>query len=187
MSKLNKYMKIQSIAVFCGSKNGTNPIYAQHAIELGKLLSQNNITLIYGGGGKGLMGSLANVMIENKGTVIGVIPKILMEWEQHNENISQLLVVEDMHTRKKKMYELCDAALILPGGLGTLDELFEMMTWNQLSIHNKPIYLLNSNGFYDYLIQHILLLEKNEFLYEPVDKRIHFLTQPDELLQLLQS
>ena len=90
-----------------------------------------------------------------------------------------------MHERKKKMYELCDAALILPGGFGTLDELFEMLTWNQLSIHDKPIFILNSSGFYDHLITHIHQLQKNGFLYEPAEKRIKFLKSPGELLRRL--
>lgn len=174
-------MKIESLAVFCGSKTGANPVYSNHAAVLGKLLATKKITLIYGGGSKGIMGNLADAMIENNGTVIGVIPKILLAWEQHHEGISQLLVVDDMHIRKKKMYDLSDAAMILPGGFGTLDELFEMLTWNQLSIHNKPIFILNSEGFYDHLIQHMELLEKNEFLYEPLSKRLTFLSHPNEL------
>ncbi len=177
---------IQSLAVFCGSKNGNNPIFSEHATALGKLLAQNNITLIYGGGGKGIMGSLANAVIEFNGTVIGVIPKIILTWEQQHEGLTHLLVVEDMHERKRKMYDLCDAALILPGGFGTLDELFEMLTWNQLSIHNKPVFILNSNGFYDHLIQHILLLEKNDFLHEPISKRLVFLNHPEEIAPFLQ-
>lgn len=180
-------MKIKSLAVFCGSKNGNNPVYAQHAALLGKLLAENNITLVYGGGSKGVMGVLADAMMEKGGKVIGVIPKILLDWEHQHEGITELLVVEDMHVRKKKMYELCDAAFILPGGFGTLDELFEMVTLNQLSIHDKPIYLLNSDGFYDHLITHIHQLQKNGFLYEPVDKRMKFLKSPEELFPLLHT
>ncbi|TBR19551.1 MAG: TIGR00730 family Rossman fold protein [Chitinophagaceae bacterium] len=178
-------MKIQSLAVFCGSKSGTDPLFAQHATELGELLSAENITLIYGGGGNGIMGSLADAMIQHKGNVIGVIPKILLAWEQEHREITQLLIVDSMHVRKQKIYDLSDAAMVLPGGFGTLDELFEMLTWNQLSIHNKPIFILNSNGFYDHLLQHMHLLEKNGFLYEPVQKRITILNHPRELLEFL--
>jgi uncharacterized protein (TIGR00730 family) len=175
-------MNIKSLAVFCGSKNGNDPVYSEHAAALGKMLGQNNIKLVYGGGNKGLMGILADAMMENGGKVTGVIPKILLDWEHQHEGITELLVVEDMHVRKKKMYELCDAALILPGGFGTLDELFELVTWNQLSIHDKPIFILNSAGFYDHLFAHMQQLQKNGFLYEPIDIRIKVFTSPDELL-----
>lgn len=174
-------MKIRSLAVFCGSKSGNNPLYAEHAVILGKMLALNNITLVYGGGSKGLMGVLADTMMGNRGNVTGVIPKLLQDWEHQHEGITELLVVEDMHVRKKKMYELCDAALILPGGFGTLDELFELVTWNQLSIHDKQIFILNSDGFYNHLLTHIHRLQENGFLYEPIDKRIKFLMKPEEL------
>jgi uncharacterized protein (TIGR00730 family) len=173
-------MKIRSLAVFCGSKSGNNPVYSEHAAVLGKMLALNNITLVYGGGSKGLMGVLADTMMENGGNVIGVIPKLLLDWEHQHEGITELLVVEDMHVRKKKMYELCDAALILPGGFGTLDELFELVTWNQLSIHDKPIFILNSDGFYDHLLTHMHQLQKTGFLYEPLDKRMKFFITPEE-------
>ena len=180
-------MKINSLAVFCGSKNGNNPVYSYQAAELGNLLAENKITLIYGGGSKGIMGAIADAVMGKGGRVIGVIPKILVDWEHQHEGITELIVAEDMHVRKKKMYELCDAAIILPGGYGTLDELFEMVTWNQLSIHNKPIFILNSDGFYDHLISHIHNLQQKEFLYEPVDKRIKIISNPVELLPYIQS
>lgn len=175
-------MKINSLAVFCGSKNGNNPLYAQHAAELGRMLAQNNITLIYGGGSKGIMGALADAMMEQNGNVIGVIPKVLMAWEHQHQGITELIVVDDMHIRKKKMYELCDAALILPGGFGTLDEFFEMVTWNQLAIHDKQLFIMNSNGFYNYLIQHMQQLETYGFLYEAFEKRMQVLKEPSEML-----
>lgn len=178
-------MKINSLAVFCGSKHGNSPIYSQHATELGILLAQNNITLVYGGGSKGIMGSLADAMMERNGKVIGVIPKVLVEWEHQHEGITELIVVDDMHARKKKMYELCDAALILPGGFGTLDEFFEMVTWNQLSIHNKLLFIMNTNGFYDHLIRHMHQLEKNGFLYESLENKMRFLNEPSELLSTI--
>ncbi len=178
-------MKIKSLAVFCGSKNGNNPVYAAHAAALGKMLAQNNITLVYGGGSKGLMGVIADAMMVSGGNVIGVIPKILLAWEHQHEGITELLITEDMHDRKKKIYDLCDAAVILPGGFGTLDELFEMLTWNQLSIHDKPIFILNSAGFYDHLLTHINQLQKHGFLYEPTDKRMSFIDNPEDLFPLL--
>jgi len=174
-------MNITSLAVFCGSKKGNNPVYSQHATELGRLMAANNISLIYGGSKKGIMGAIADTIMINGGKVIGVIPRILIDWEHQHEGITELLVVDDMHVRKRKMYELCDAALILPGGFGTLDEMFELLTWNQLSIHDKPIYILNSDGFYDYLIQHMKFLEQSGFLYEPIDVKMKFLKEPAEL------
>jgi uncharacterized protein (TIGR00730 family) len=174
-------MPIHSLAVFCGSKNGKNPLYTDHTIQLGKLLVKNNITLIYGGGNIGIMGKIADEVMNNGGKVIGVIPQVLVEWERQHTGISELFIVDDMHTRKKKMYDLCDAAIILPGGFGTLDELFEMVTWNQLSIHDKLIFILNSGGFYDHLIAHIGKMQEENFLYEAARKRIIILDTPAEL------
>src|SRR5688572_12597269 len=174
-------MSIQSLAVFCGSKNGVNPLYKQHTIELGSLIVKHKITLVYGGGNVGIMGVIANEVMAQGGKVIGVIPKVLVAWERQHTSISELLVVDDMHIRKKKMYDLCDAAIILPGGFGTLDELFEMVTWNQLSIHDKQIFILNSGGFYNHLIAHIMKMQDESFLYEEAQKRIIILNEPGEL------
>ena len=178
-------MKIQSVAVFCGSKNGSNPLYAQHAAVVGRILAEQNIALIYGGGSKGLMGSLADAMLAANGRVIGIIPTLLVEWEHQHLGITELTVVEDMHIRKKKMYELCDAAIILPGGFGTLDELFEMVTWNQLSIHDKKIFILNSGGFYDALLRHIDKLRTEGFLYEAPSNAFTILEDPTTLARHL--
>jgi len=178
-------MKINSLAVFCGSKNGNNPVYTEHAKELGKLLAKNNITLIYGGGGTGIMGAVADAMMESGGKVIGIITKKLVDWEHQHEGITDLSIVDDMHIRKQKMYDLCDAAVILPGGVGTLDEFFEMVTWNQLSIHDKKIYIINSGNFFDFLLKHIQQMEKQGFLYESVQERITVLDEPEQLLQYL--
>ena len=178
-------MKINSLAVFCGSKNGNNPVYVNHAKELGKLLAKKNITLIYGGGSTGIMGAVADAMMEGGGKVIGIITKKLVDWEHQHEGITDLSVVDDMHIRKQRMYDLCDAAVILPGGVGTLDEFFEMVTWNQLSIHDKKIYIINSDNFFDFLLKHIQQMEKQGFLYESVLERITVLDEPEQLLQYL--
>jgi uncharacterized protein (TIGR00730 family) len=179
-------MPIQSLAVFCGSKNGVNKIYLQHAVELAQLLARNGITLVYGGGSVGIMGTVADEVLNNGGKVIGVIPQVLVDWEVGHTSLSELLVVDNMHTRKKKMYDLCDAAVVLAGGFGTLDELFEMVTWNQLSIHDKMIYIINSDGFYNHLIAHINQMQKENFLYEAARERLTVLNEPAELLQHLQ-
>ncbi len=178
-------MKINSLAVFCGSKNGNNPVYINHAKELGKLLAKKNITLIYGGGSTGIMGAVADAMMENGGKVFGVITKKLVDWEHQHKGITDLSIVDDMHIRKQRMYDLCDAAVILPGGVGTLDEFFEMVTWNQLSIHDKEIFIINSDNFFDSLLKHIQQMEKQGFLYESVLARITILDEPVQLLQYL--
>ena len=174
-------MKIESVVVFCGSKPGNNPVYTEHATELGKLLALAGIKLVYGGGNKGLMGSLADGLLTQQGKVIGVMPKLLVEWEQQHKGLTEIAIVPDMHTRKKMMYELCDAAVVLPGGFGTLDELFEILTWNQLKIHNKKIYILNSGGFYNHLIMHLKQMHYDGFLYEPLEDRIVVCDTPAEI------
>ena len=178
-------MPINSLAVFCGSKDGIDDVYVRHAQQLGKVMAEQNIKMIYGGGSSGLMGTVADSVMQHRGNVVGIIPHVLVEWERQHHGISELIIADDMHERKKKMYELCDAAIILPGGFGTLDELFEMLTWNQLSIHDKQIFILNPNGFYNHLLAHIEQLDKQGFLYETARERITVLNDPAELVQYL--
>lgn len=174
-------MPIHSLAVFCGSKNGNNPLYILQAEELGVMMAAKGIQLIYGGGSVGIMGRIADRVLHQGGRVTGVIPQVLVDWEREHRSLSELLVVDNMHTRKKKMYDLCDAAVVLPGGFGTLDELFEMVTWNQLSIHDKMIFLLNTAGYYDHLVSHIAKMQEEGFLYEDARKRFVVLDHPSEL------
>jgi hypothetical protein len=178
-------MKIKSFAVFCGSKMGNDPLFEEHARSLGKIMAVNQISLVYGGGNKGLMGALADAMMESGGAVIGVIPEILLEWEHAHKGITDLRVVKDMHVRKKMMYELCDAAIVLPGGNGTLDEMFEMLTWNTLKIHDIKIVILNSNGFYNHLIAHIDTMFDQGFLYAAWRERLIVCEKPDEIISYL--
>lgn len=154
-------------------------------MQLGKIMAERGVTLIYGGGKRGLMGVAADTVMEAGGTVRGVIPQALTQWEHQHENISELLVVDDMHVRKRKLYGMCDAAIILPGGYGTLDELFEILTWNQLSIHNKGVFILNSNGFYDHLLVHLRHLHDEGFLYSPVEEAVVVLQSPEEITKYL--
>lgn len=175
-------MMITSVAVFCGSKNGVHPDYARDAATLGKLIAAKGLKLVYGGGNRGLMGVVANAVLEGNGKVMGIMPKILVDWEQQHEDLSELAIVPDMHTRKKMMYELCDVAVVLPGGFGTLDEFFEMITWNQLKIHDKKIFLLNTNGFYQHLVQHLVQMEQEGFLYEGVSDRVDIKATPEEIV-----
>jgi uncharacterized protein (TIGR00730 family) len=178
-------MPIESIAIFCGSKKGQHPIYEQHAEELGKIITEHNLTLIYGGGKNGLMGIAANSVMNRGGKVYGIIPKILVEWESQHEGITELLVVEDMHVRKRTIYERCDAAIILAGGFGSLDELFEILTWNQLAIHDKKIFIMNSNGFYDHLMAHLQKVADEGFLYGDLQEKFIILHEPKDLLAYL--
>jgi hypothetical protein len=178
-------MTPKSIAVFCGSQPGRDEIYQEHAKSLGKLIAQQGIRLVYGGGNKGLMGAIANEMMARGGEVVGVIPEVLKGWEHHHEGITELHIVADMHVRKKMMYEMCDAAIILPGGYGTMDEFFEMLTWNTLQIHDKQIVILNTAQYYRPLIVMLEQMHQQQFLYEPVYKRIKIAATPHEALQQL--
>lgn len=178
-------MRINKLAIFCGSKKGNNTLYEQHAIALASLLADKKVELIYGGGKNGLMGVVADTVMKQGGIVRGVIPRILTDWEHQHEGISELFVVDDMHIRKRKLYDLCDAAIILPGGFGTLDELFEILTWNQLSIHDKKIFILNSAGFYDHLIAHMNTLAKEGFLYGTLEEKLTIINEPDQLTEYL--
>lgn len=181
------FMNVKNIAIFCGSKAGNNPLFAAHANEIGAWMGTNGIGVIYGGGKVGLMGIVADAAMANKGNVIGVIPEVLMAWEQQHLGISDLRVVTDMHVRKKMIYELCDAAIVLPGGYGTLDEMFEIITWNNLKIHEKKIILLNSAGFYNHLIAHIDVMMQEGYLYSDWRERIVVCDEPAAIFSFLLS
>jgi uncharacterized protein (TIGR00730 family) len=178
-------MAVERIAVFCGSKCGTSPVFLSHAQELGALLALRGKTMVYGGGSVGLMGAVADAVMHGGGQVIGVITELLLTWEQQHTGISDLRVVPDMHVRKKMMYELSDAAIILPGGNGTLDELFEMLTWNTLQIHDKKIVILNSGGYYQHLIAHMHQMQAQGFLYENWKERLIVVDTPAEAISVL--
>ncbi len=152
------------ICVFCGSSAGNNPLYADAARETGTTLAQRRITLIYGGGRVGLMGVLADAALGGGGKVIGVIPESLLQREIQHTGLSELQVVSTMHERKTKMAELADGFIALPGGAGTLEEIFEQWTWAQLGIHHKPCGFLNTNGYFDPLCQMIDKMTTEGFL-----------------------
>jgi uncharacterized protein (TIGR00730 family) len=178
-------MKIKALTVFCGSKSGNNPSFLQAATVLGNLLAQENIELVYGGGNKGLMGALANGCLDQGGKVIGIMPKLLLEWEAQHTGLTELIITENMHDRKKILYEKGDAGLVLPGGMGTLDELFEMLTWNNLKIHNKKVFILNIDGCYNSLIQLLENMDTNGFMYDNWKDRIIVCPSVDALKLLL--
>lgn len=174
-------MSIKSLTVFCGSKNGTDPLFVEHAKQVGKLLAKNNITLIYGGGNKGIMGAVANSVLDSNGKVIGIMPRLLAVPEHQHNGLTEMIEVEDMHVRKRLLYEKCDAALVLPGGFGTMDEFFEMLTWNQLNIHSKKIFVLNTSGFYDHLVTFLNKAEDDGFLYSDIHQYLQVISSPAEL------
>jgi uncharacterized protein (TIGR00730 family) len=155
---------MQSIAVYCGSNLGIDPVYREKAIELGKLLASNQITLIYGGARIGMMGAIAEAALSAGGNVIGVIPDFLKIKEVAHEGLTEMITVKSMHERKTIMYEKADGLIAMPGGFGTMEELFEMLTWAQLGLHSKPIGLLNAGGFYHPLIEMVEKMVQQAYL-----------------------
>jgi uncharacterized protein (TIGR00730 family) len=143
---------LKSVCVFCGSNPGTNPVYIEAANQVGRVLAQHSLRLVYGGGRVGLMGAIADAAIEFGGEVIGVIPRVLLEKELGHDGVTELIVVGSMHERKALMAEYADAFIALPGGFGTFEEFCEVLTWTQLGLHAKPCGLLNVNQFYDPLL-----------------------------------
>lgn len=143
---------IRNVAVFCASANGASPAYHQAATELGRALAQQNIGLIYGGANVGLMRAVAESSLLHGGRVVGVIPEVLVDLEVAHRGLTELHITTNMHTRKAMMGELADAFLVLPGGFGTLEEMFEILTWQSLRLHQKPTVLINIEGFYDKLL-----------------------------------
>ena len=155
---------MKSIAVFCGASMSNDPIINKQAHDFGKLLAEQKRQLIYGGAKIGVMGELASGVLENGGKAIGVIPDFLTSKEVVHTDLSELIITKTMHDRKLKMHELSDGIVALPGGFGTLEELFEMLTWAQLGLHKKPIGILNTNGFYDDLLSFIEVMISKELL-----------------------
>ncbi|WP_348267439.1 TIGR00730 family Rossman fold protein [Edaphobacter sp. DSM 109919] len=145
-------MPIRNIAVFCASANGVDPAYQAAADDLGRALAAHDIGIIYGGAKVGLMCAVAEAALTHGGHVVGVIPEVLVDLEVAHEGVTELHVVDTMHTRKALMGEKSDAFIIMPGGFGTLEEMFEVLAWQTLRLHDKPIVLLNINGFYDRLL-----------------------------------
>lgn len=175
--------KLKSIAVFCGSRLGLDPIFLQSTRALGTLLAKENITLVYGAGSTGLMGALAEACLKERGRVVGVIPKFLVEKERAHPGLTELITVNSMHERKAQMADLADAFMALPGGFGTLDELFEIITWAQLDLHQKPIGILNVQGFFDPLKKMIETASQKGFIGETHLDLLQWAESPEELLK----
>lgn len=179
--------EINCVAVFCGSGVGKDPIYASAAFGTGQCLALNKIELIYGGAGIGLMGQVANGALQSGGMVIGVIPHFMDQREVIHTGITELVCVESMHERKLKMYERADGIIALPGGFGTMDELFEVLTWVQLGLHAKPVGILNVNGYYDALLSMMATMVEDGFLRAEDLERICVSNDIYELLEQMRS
>ncbi|MGG0462054.1 TIGR00730 family Rossman fold protein [Priestia aryabhattai] len=173
---------MKRIAVFCGSSNGASDLYIQGAKDLGKELAKRNISLVYGGASVGVMGAVADAVLEAGGHVIGVMPTFLEEREISHKNLSELIVVKSMHERKAKMAELVDGFITLPVGPGTLEEFFEIFTWAQLGLHQKPCGLLNINDYYTPLISLFNHMTEEQFLQEKYRSMALVDTEPQGLL-----
>ena len=176
-----------SICVYCGSRPGADPRFAQSAHDTGAVIGNRGWELVYGGGKVGLMGMVADATLAAGGTVYGVIPQNLMDKEVGHAGLTELHVVDNMHTRKTMMFERADAFVALPGGIGTFEELFEIWTWYQLGMHHKPFGLLNVAGYYDPLIAMLDSMVAQDFLNFPVRELLHVGTDAEELLQRLRQ
>jgi uncharacterized protein (TIGR00730 family) len=178
---------MKRITVFCGSSFGNEKEYENKAFQLGEIMANNDIELVYGGAKVGLMGAVADGIIYRNGKAIGVLPSFLSNKEIAHENLTELIIVESMHERKTKMNELCDGVIALPGGFGTLEEFFEMLTWGQLGLHKKPIGILNVGGFYDLLIQFVENMVEKGFLKKMNQEMIIVSDNAEELLNKMKN
>lgn len=178
---------MQALTVFCGANTGSDPVYTEVARQMGHLLASEGIALVYGGGKVGLMGVIADAVLEKGGKVIGVIPHFLAHKEVEHTGVTEMHYSETMHERKMKMFELSDGAIAMPGGFGTLDELFELCTWAQLGHHEKPLAILNVNGFYDALLQFLNRVVSDGFLKTENRGIILDAVQPAEVLKKMRN
>jgi uncharacterized protein (TIGR00730 family) len=187
MNRQEKSGKIRKICVYCGSGPGTDPAFVQAAREFGKILAANGIGLIYGGGAVGMMGELAGAVAKHGGQVNGIIPEFLMAREHALQTTQGLVVTRDMHERKRKMFELADAFVALPGGVGTLEEIVEQMTWAQFGRHKKPILLANIEGFWQPLCALLDHMKALEFIRGDLNFDLLVADKVDDILPMLQD
>jgi uncharacterized protein (TIGR00730 family) len=178
---------IRSICVYCGSSPGKDPAFINTARAFGKIMAENGVTLVYGGGSHGLMGAVGTGVIENGGKVIGVIPEFLKSREQMLPDASEMIVTDNMHARKQIMFERADAFVALPGGIGTLEELIEQLTWLQLGRHNKPILFANVNGFWNPLVELLNHMKKNGFIHSDLKFEYGVADKVEDILPQLRA
>lgn len=177
---------MKNICVFCGSSPGANPEYAAAAQQLGRLMGRMGLNLVYGGGRRGLMGEVANAVLEGGGHVTGIITERLVNMEVAHTGLTDLQVVTTMHERKAAMAELADGFIALPGGIGTFEEFFEVLTWSRLNIHDKPCGLLNTSGFYDKMIDFVDYATEQQFIPAAHRALMRVAATPEELLMRMQ-
>lgn len=178
---------MKRITVFCGSSSGTEEIYTAQATLLGQTLAKRNIELVYGGAKVGLMGAVADGVLNAGGKAIGVLPNFLRSKEIAHKQLTELILTDTMHERKTKMNDLCDGVIALPGGFGTLDELFEMLTWGHLGLHKKPIAILNIDGYYDALIVFVQTMTDKGLLKEVNQQMLLVSDTIDDLLNKMEN
>lgn len=184
---LGQKMEIKRICVYCGSNSGDLPEFKTEAEKLGKRLAKQNIELVYGGGNVGLMGHIADTVLDAGGIVNGVIPKSLMEKEVGHMGLTNLILVDSMHERKARMAELADGFIAMPGGFGTFEEIFEVLTWAQLGMHSKPCALFNAANYYEKLAEFLDLTVARKFVKEKNREMLIIEKDPDVLLQKMHS
>jgi uncharacterized protein (TIGR00730 family) len=178
---------MKSISIFCGANFNGDPVLKEAVELLTEVMVDRNIALVFGGGKVGMMGLLADNMIDRGGKTVGVIPQFLMDKEVGHTGLTELHIVETMHQRKQLMNDLCDGIIMLPGGFGTLEEFFEVLTWLQLGLHSKPIAILNVNGFYDLLLQQMDVMVEQKFL-KPTNRNLVLTSgDPIELISLMED
>lgn len=187
MNKIEKPGKIRKICVYCGSGPGTDPAFVKAAHAFGKILAENNIGLVYGGGSVGIMGELATTTLANDGNVTGIIPEFLVAREHALREVDQLIVTRDLHERKLKMFEMADAFVALPGGIGTLEELVEQLTWAQLGRHSKPILIANIEGFWEPLCALLEHMRNLEFIRRELSFTLLVANTVEEILPKLRG
>ncbi|MBC8338943.1 MAG: TIGR00730 family Rossman fold protein [Rhodospirillales bacterium] len=179
--------KISSLCVFCGSKNGEDPAHKAAAGRLGQHMAERGITLVYGGGCIGLMGVLSDAVLAGGGHVIGIIPEFLKDMEVGNHAVSELIITNSMHERKTRMFELSDGFVVLPGGLGTLDETLEIVTWKQLRLHSKPIVMLNTGGYWSALQDLVRRTIDGGFAHPAVEELFTMVDGADDVFPALEA
>jgi uncharacterized protein (TIGR00730 family) len=179
--------KINAVCVYCGSSAGSDPAFVKAAEALGKSLAQNGVRLVYGGGSVGIMGAVARAVLDHGGTATGIIPEFLFRKERPQGLREDLIVTRDMHERKQKMFEAADAFVALPGGIGTLEELVEQLTWVQIGQHKKPVLLANINGFWEPLRDLLDHMEKLGFIYSGLNGNLLTADRPEDILPKLRE
>ena len=179
--------KIKTVCVYCGSGPGTNPHFIESAKAFGKVLAENGIRLVYGGGSLGIMGAVASSVLDHGGMVTGIIPDFLKLKENALKRIQEMIVTPDMHERKRQMFERSDAFVALPGGIGTLEELVEQLTWQQLGRHSKPVLLANVDGFWEPLFALLAHMRETEFIRKGLSVDILKADRVEDILPRLQA